>query len=282
MGKVALVTDSTADFSLDYYGTNEVVMVPLTVFFGEEQYRDWEEMEPKEFYRRLRETDLAPRTSQPAPAEFAEVYRRLAADHDLIISCHLSSQLSGTINSAEGAKEMVPEANVEIVDSRSVSMGLSLIVDRMVKDRQAGMPGKEILERARRFSAERRLLFALKTLVYLERGGRLGKGAAFLGSVLNVKPILQIDGEVLPYKRVRGESRIIPELVEYVKANSKSSGNLDLAIGHADNRTEAKKLKAAIDAAGIKCRTYIESDIGAVIGTYAGPDAIGIAFYEDK
>lgn len=281
MDKVAIVTDSTADFSLDYYKQNNVVMVPLNVFFGEEQYKDWVDIEPKEFYQRLVSSETLPHTSQPSPAEFVEAYERLKLSCDAIISCHISSSLSGTINSAQLAKTSVEGVRIEIIDTGSTSSGLGLIVDQLAKDRDNGLEVDEMVQRGHHYSKKLKLVFAVDTLEFLQKGGRIGKASAFLGSVLNIKPLLIVDKEVLPYKRIRGASKVNGELVAYVKEGLTGKSPLHLSILHSMHAEGVEELKAALTDHGIVPSVYWETNIGAVIGTHVGPKALGIAFFEE-
>lgn len=279
MSGIAIVTDSTADLELDYYERNDVRMVPLRVYFDEESFLDWREITPEQFYERLRDPNAKPRTSQPSPADFVEVYKELAKDHDTIISCHLSGKLSGTVNSAETARGMVEGVNIEIIDSKSVSMGLGIIIDSIVRDRAAGLEATEVINKTRTLCQKRKLIFVLDTLEYLQRGGRIGKASAFLGSMLNIKPMLLIDSEVLPYKRIRGKSKVIGEMLEFVRGNT-SGRKLNIAIGHVNNENGAEALMSAIKNAGLELESGSIYRIGAVIGTYGGPGTLGLAFYE--
>ena len=132
MEKIAIVTDSTADLPLSYYEANNVQMVPLTVRFGEKSFKDWIDINPKEFYQRMRDSDILPKTSQPSVAQFAQVYQKLAGEAEQIVSIHLSSELSGTVQAAEMARDMA-NVPVTVIDTKSGSLGTGLIVDAAVR-----------------------------------------------------------------------------------------------------------------------------------------------------
>lgn len=282
MERVAIVTDSTADLPLSYYQENNVSMVPLTTRFGEETYFDWVELSPPDFFKRLRGADELPKTSQPSAAQFVEVYQKLAEDHNHIISLHLSARLSGTVESAETAKGMVKEIQVTVIDTKLVSVGIALIVDAMVKARQEGKTATELIELANRLVSKIKCVGALQTLKYLELGGRIGKAQSMLGSLLDIKPILTIeDGIIAPYKKIRGTKKALDEIAVAMKALTSGRKPLHIGLAHADNQENLAYVKKAIDDHGIKYLSILESYVGSVIGTYAGPDAVLALFYEE-
>jgi len=279
--KVAIVTDSTADLPLSYYEGHEVFMVPLVVRFGEESHKDWIEMPPSRFYQRLRSSSILPKTSQPSVADFAETYRKLASQHEHIVSVHLSSKLSGTVQSAEIASQEV-DVPVTIVDTKLASLGTGMVLDALVEARDGGADGKEIADLAWDISGRVKILFTVGTLKYLEMGGRIGKAQALVGSLLNIKPLLTLqDGIVIPYKKIKGTRRVYEEMVAFLKQNIGGGGLLHLGLAHADYPAAIVRLKKMIEEAGIKPSILIESEVGAVIGTYTGPDSFAIMFHEE-
>lgn len=281
MKKVAIVTDSTADLPLSYYEEHEVFMVPLVVRFGEESHKDWIEMPPSRFYQRLRSSSILPKTSQPSVADFAETYRKLASQHEHIVSVHLSSKLSGTVQSAEIASQEV-DVPVTIVDTKLASLGTGMVLDALVEARDGEADGKEIADLAWDISGRVKILFTVGTLKYLEMGGRIGKAQALVGSLLNIKPLLTLqDGIVIPYKKIKGTRRVYEEMVAFLKQNIGGGGLLHLGLAHADYPAAIVRLKKMIEEAGIKPSVLIESEVGAVIGTYTGPDSFAIMFYEE-
>ncbi|HAW60042.1 MAG TPA: DegV family protein [Actinobacteria bacterium] len=281
MKKVAIVTDSTADLPLSYYEGHEVFMVPLVVRFGEESHKDWIEMPPSRFYQRLRSSSILPKTSQPSVADFAETYRKLASQHEHIVSVHLSSKLSGTVQSAEIASQEV-DVPVTIVDTKLASLGTGMVLDALVEARDGGADGKEIADLAWDISGRVKILFTVGTLKYLEMGGRIGKAQALVGSLLNIKPLLTLqDGIVIPYKKIKGTRRVYEEMVAFLKQNIGGGGLLHLGLAHADYPAAIVRLKKMIEEAGIKPSILIESEVGAVIGTYTGPDSFAIMFHEE-
>lgn len=284
MDKVGLVVDSTADLSLDYYEKNQVKMVPLIVRFGSELMKDWIEIAPQEFYPRLKESPTLPKTSQPAVADFIQAYRELEEEnHTHIISIHLSSKVSGTVQSADTARGDV-DISIEILDTGVVSAGIALILDALVKKRKEGWGFQELLDYGKNLIAKSKCLFYLETLEYLYKGGRIGKAQALLGTLLNVKPLLTFeDGLVAPYKKVRGEKRVLFEMVESLKTEQTGEGRLKLALAQADNMEMLSKLKEAILNEKDLQADIVFDDlyVGSVIGTYAGPGAVAWFFFEE-
>ncbi len=284
MEQVGIVVDSTADLPLDYYEKNQVKMVPLIVRFGEELMKDWIEITPQEFYPRLKESPTLPKTSQPAVADFIQAYRELEDEGCThILSIHLSSKVSGTVQSAETARGDV-DVPVEILDTGVVSAGIALILDALVKKREEGWGFQELLEHGKNLIAKSKCLFYLETLEYLHKGGRIGKAQAFLGTLLNVKPLLTFeDGLVAPYKKVRGGKRVLPEMVKSLVAERRGEGRVKLALAQADNMEMLGKLKETILNEKDLPVDIIFDDlyVGSVIGTYAGPGAVAWFFFEE-
>lgn len=257
-------------------------MVPLITRFGEEVFLDWVELSPPDFFKRLRQVTELPKTSQPSIAQFAEAYEKLAAEHDHIISLHLSAKLSGTVESATTAREMVKKVPITIIDTKLISVGIGLIIDALVKARSAGNPASTLIEMAERIMPKIKCVGALQTLKYLELGGRIGKAQSMLGSLLDIKPLLTIeDGIIAPYKKARGTKKAFQELVSSIQEETSGERPLRIGIAHADNKENLNYVKTLIEEAGIKHYPMLESYVGSVIGTYAGPDAILALFYED-
>ncbi len=187
-----------------------IEVVPLTLMFGEEAFRDNLDMTPEQFYERLPRSQQLPTTSQPSPVEYMNVYRRILERHpgSPIISYHISSGLSGTYQSAVLAKSMLEEEGegITVVDSLSASYGFGFMVVHAARLSAEGKGPEEILEAVEHMRQSRKLYFLVDTLEYLQKGGRIGKASAILGTLLNIKPILSIDAEGIIYavEKVRG------------------------------------------------------------------------------
>ncbi|HDP69903.1 MAG TPA: DegV family protein [Actinobacteria bacterium] len=281
MEKVAIVTDSTADFELSYYEKHDVSMVPLTVRFENEMFKDWIDIKPKEFYQKLMASNVLSKTSQPTVAEFEEVYKRLSEKCSHIISIHLSSKLSGTIQSAQIASENV-DIPVTIIDGKLASLATGVLVDLAVKARDEGKTAKEIIQVVEKASEKTKILFIVDTLKYLQLGGRIGKAQALVGSLLNVKPILTLeDGVVAPLKKVKGTKKAIQEIVSIVKKNINQSRPYYLVLAHGNAPDNLSYLKIVFAEAELKPTWLVEGEIGSVIGTYTGPGAMAVVYYQE-
>lgn len=277
MQKIAIVTDSTADMPLSYYEENDVTMVPLTVRFGNEEYKDWVEMTPETFFEKLRSSDVLPKTSQPSVQDFIEVYKS-HADCDHIISVHISSKLSGTYQSAYVASQdsSVP---VTVIDSKLASIGTAAIVDELVRARNNGKTINELISLAGGLIDKIKCHFYIDTLKYLEKGGRIGKASACAGSILNIKPILTLnDGIVAPLMKVKGRKKVFKEMVEIIN-QGKNKGKLMMCFAHADSPEAIVELKTLLEQEEIDYFPLIESKIGSVIGTYTGPGGFIVVYY---
>ncbi len=281
--KVGIVTDSTADMPVDFYERHNVTMVPLVVRFGEEIHKDWVDLIPDEFYKKMRSSDALPKTSQPSVGDFATAYEKLAKDGcERIISIHISSRLSGTIQSARAACQVFKDIPVTLIDSELTAIVLGRIVEELANARDTGASFEEMISLAEDCRRSGRILFVVDTLKYLELGGRIGKAQALLGSLLSVKPILHLEeGIVAPRAKVKGAKKAKRELITLVKEEieaRRDKKNAKLMIAYTDNPEMVTELKSLIDEAGIEYDDLRTGQIGAVIGTYVGPGtyAIGI------
>lgn len=274
MRQVRIVTDSTADLSSAICEELGITVVPLNVYFGEAVYRDRVDLDSDQFYRLLARSGELPKTSQPSPALFEETYRALAADTSEIVSVHLSSRLSGTVRAAEIARDALRgQVSVEVIDTRSASLGLGLIAMAAARLAREGVDAREIASYVRRMSANVHILFFVDTLEYLQRGGRVGRGSAFLGTLLNIRPVLKLeDGEVQAVEKVRTRSKAIDRLVEFVELFPQID-ELAIVYSHesADLETLLRRLEPIYPRDQIILGKY-----GPVIGTHAGPNALGV------
>jgi DegV family protein with EDD domain len=267
----AVVTDSTADLPREWRERYGIEVVPLKVLFGKETFRDGVDIDNEEFFRRLAASTSLPTTSAPSPGEFADVYRRLARDHDGCISIHIGAQLSATAEAARVGASSVDGFKVEVVDSQTVSMPVAFLC-RVAAE-------YETLEAATAAVRPRvpktRVLALLDTLRYLEMGGRLSRAGAMIGTMLDLKPLLLVaNAEIKPVDRVRTRSRAIPRMVDYFK------GDLPveyMAVMHAQAADEAEQIAEALrkDLPG---REVTVGQIGCVLGTHTGPKALGLVY----
>ena len=272
---VRIVTDSTADLTQEQQQAAGITVVPLNVHFGDQVFRDHVDLTADEFFRRLKASSQLPRTSQPSVGAFEEAFKKIRAGSDEIVSVHLSSKVSGTYNSALMAAQAVGQDAIDVVDSLSTSMALGFMALEAAKLARAGKDRTAIAERLRSLVPKARVICVVDTLTYLERGGRIGKARALLGSLLNVKPILQLkEGEVVPLGRARGRPQALSRLVELLGRDGKVS---QLAIMHGAAHTDAEQLRDRV-ASSYPGLEILLTEIGAVLGTHTGPGVIGFTY----
>jgi DegV family protein with EDD domain len=271
---IRVVTDSTSDILPDEAERLGIDVVPLTVRFGDEQFRDGVDLGPDAFYRKLATTSVQPSTSQPTPEQFAEVYRRHVMAGDSVVSVHISAKLSGTLQSASLAAQEFPAGAVRVVDSMTVSAGLQILVRGALGDIASGCAIDEVEERVMSRRDRVGVYVLLDTLTYLQRGGRIGRAQGLVGGILNVKPLLSVtDGEVHPQARVRSRQQGIAKIVELAAAQRPLDG---LAVFHcgAPELIDLIAPRLRADHPGIE---LMVGQLGAVVGTYSGPGGVGIA-----
>jgi DegV family protein with EDD domain len=273
---VAVVTDSTADLIPELVARHSITVVPLTVNLDGQSYHDGVDITAAEFYAKLQRSSSHPTTSQPSPGQFKEAYERLLADHEEVVSIHISAKLSGTMSSAQQAAQMIGDERVHVLDSQFASMPLAALVLVAASRAALGADASEVIEDVTRVRAAARCYFAVSTLEYLRRGGRIGSAGALLGSVLQIKPILAIeDGQVVPLERVRTHERALHRLVELTRSVDRAGG-LCLVIGHAAAEPAAQALAERLE--GI-AESLIVQPLGPVVGAHAGPGTVGVAAY---
>jgi len=249
--------------------------VPLTVSFGKKVYREGLDLNAEEFYSKLAQSEELPKTAQPSVGSFIDVYETLAQQDNEIISIHLSNKLSGTYNAALLAKEaMTKDCRIEVVDSKSVSMGLGLTVIAAAKAVQAGASFQQATDIVHHSIPRIHLLAFFQTLEYLERGGRLGKGKALLGTLLHVKPLITVqDGEVQPFGRARTTRGALQRLYDFVNALLHIRG---LSIMYTTVSKEVEIL-AKLLAPLFPQDRIIVTQVGSTLGTHTGPGTLAVA-----
>jgi DegV family protein with EDD domain len=277
---IKIVTDSLSDITSDIAQGLGITVVPVYVRFGEEVYRDRVEITTDEFYHRLTHDATFPTTTQPSPADFVDVYNKLASETDEILVVTLSSKLSGTYESALHAKSVAEkECRIEVIDSLTVVMGLGLIVISAAKAAQAGASLGEVADLVRRAMPRSHAIMSFDTLKYLAKGGRIGKAKGLLGSLLSFKPILTMrDGEIAPLTRVRSRTAAMDYLCNFVAGFSNIE---ELAVEHATTPDDADKLVERISSLFPKERIY-RSTVSPVVGTYTGPNVLSVTVLEKE
>ena len=277
----AIVLDSTADFPEGPERFPNWRVVPLYVRFGDESFRDYAELGPQDFYGRLRRAAALPTTSQPTPGDFLAAYRELAG-YERILSLHIPGKLSGTVESARRAADELGGGTVRAIDSGTVSAGLAMLALGVQARLEQGTDDEEVDRLVERFRSLSRIVFTVDTLEYLAKGGRIGKAAAMAGTLLNIKPILEIeDGEVVPRKRVRGAHKAFLEFRDLFEQGTSDRPSLRVGIAHADAPERLEALRELVARTRPQAVLQVETTLGAVVGTHAGPGAVGLFWFDD-
>ena len=272
----AIVLDSTAGLASPGERHPNWGFVPLYVRLGDETFRDIVEIGPEEFFRRVRASDLQPRSSQPSPGDFAAVYQSLAG-YERIVSLHISEKLSGTCQSARIAAAD-QGGRVTVVDSGTVSAGIVLLAEALQERLKAGTTDEELGAVAERHRREGRFVYTLETLEYLIRGGRVGRAAGLASQLLDAKPVIEIrEGENAPVKRVRGRAKALAELGRLFADSTRDESPGRAAVAHADALADAERVAADVRALapGLSVELF---EFSPVIATNAGPGAVGLAW----
>jgi DegV family protein with EDD domain len=277
----AIVLDSTADFPEAPKRFPNWRVVPLYVLFGDQSYRDYVELAPEEFYARLRTSETLPTTSQPTPGDFLETYEELGA-YERIYSLHLSSVLSGTYQSATTAAATLGDDKVRVVDSETASAAIAMLGLAIQRRLDRGTSDDELDALIERFKDEARLIFTVDTLEFLRRGGRIGRASAWAGQLLHVKPILTIEREVIPLKRVRGNQKAMQEFVKAFTSTTEDVPTLKVGIAHADAPERAEQLRKMVRHERPQAEIELITTLGAVVGTHAGPGTVGFFWFDDR
>ncbi len=276
MGNIKIVSDSTADLSKEQIEKYGIKVIPLIVTFGSESFADGVDLSAEEFYQKLTSSNVLPKTTQPSPEIFRQAYEEVASADDVVISAHISGKLSGTLNSAEIASKMV-DSRVVLVDTRTASQGVGRSVLVAAEAARRNMEVDDIIAVVNKSISQTFSVFAVDTLEYLQRNGRIGKAASLLGSLLQIRPILYADpeGMVAPYDKVRGRSQIIPSLINAALKNVSTENPVNLSVVHTGAKDNAQKLLEEVK------KHYEIEDlhvgmVGPAIGAHIGPGAVGL------
>jgi DegV family protein with EDD domain len=277
-----IVTDSGTDLSLtrEQIAALDITIVPLSVTLEGKTYREGVDMERDEFYRLLTATPDFPKTSQPSAGDFAAVYKRLAATDPDILSVHMSSGLSGTLNAALAAAEMVPEANVTLVDTKTLSAAAGWQVEAAARAVKAGWLKEKILTLIASVSASTESLYTLKDLKYLIHGGRISHLKGLLASFLDLKPMIGVEkvkGTYVQRGQVRTFRKALEGLVDLMARQHAPQSNLRVQVRHALNTEGADILHELIDKK-FKCTWLPTGNLSIVLGAHTGISMVGVAY----
>ncbi len=271
--KIGIVTDNTANLSQEYYEKNDIGVVSLYIRRNGGFVKAIN-IDPLAYYREIRDSKINPQTSQPSPADFREVYESMLKKYDFLISVHISGKLSGTVDSARLAA-MEFGGKVEVVDSQTTSSGLGFLVMKLVELRNEGFSHKALINYAREFHNSVRIIFNVRDLMYLHKGGRIGKAKALLGKILRIHPILELkNGEVVPADTARLRKRMFKKMLRLGRIEGRDFKKA--VVLHTDNLKEAMILKDLVEEEyGNDSRVSV-GVCDVVIGTHLGPGGVGI------
>ena len=275
---IKIITDSTCDLPNEIVKQYGMEVLPLKVIFGHEEYVDGVDLTVEQFYSMLVESKNLPTTSQVTPEQFVEVYEQAKKAGDEVISIHISSAMSGTLQSANIAKDHVGYDKIHMVDSRTVTVQLGMMVVEACRMRDAGASVNAILARLDEMVEKTVLYASIATLEYLKKGGRIKATSAVIGSALNIKPIITIaDGLVESIGKARGTKKSFEDIKKFIDNSGTTLDGKEIYIGHASDIENMAKLKEFL-LANYKPSKVVECVVGAVVGTHAGPGCVTVAF----
>lgn len=279
----AIVLDSTSDFPQARERFANMRIVPLYVVFGDVSLRDGVDIAPHDFYERLASAPTLPTTRQPSPQDFADAYGELAAaGYERIWSIHLTGKLSGTYQSATLGAELAGGDRVRPVDTETASLANAMLALAIQRRLERGTTDAEIEALIERFKAENCVVFTVGTLEYLQKGGRIGKAQALAGSLLHVKPILEVeDGVIVPVGKVRGRQKALAEFARLFTARTEDREGLRVSVAHANAPEWVDALTDLVAKARPRAEVELVEVLGAVVGTHVGPGAVGFFWFHD-
>lgn len=282
--QIRILADSACDLPQNFYAENNVTLFPLKVHLNDKEYEDVKTIDPKTVYDAIR-SGIVPKTSQASPQLFEEVFTKMAENNEDGIYIAFSSELSGTYSTAvmilNQVKEKYPNFNLTIVDTKCASLGQGLIVMEAARLAAGNATKEEIVTDVLFRTEHMEHIFTVEDLDYLAKGGRVSKASAFLGGLLNIKPILNMeDGKLVPIEKIRGKKKVLHRIIEIMRERGSELQNQVVGISHADNEETALEVKAMMEEVFQPKDVYISS-IGAAIGAHTGPGTISIFFLNE-
>lgn len=280
MGKIHIVTDSTCDLTKEELKALDIHVMPLTIQMDGKTYTDGVDIFPDEFIAKMKDLNELPKSSQPAPGKFVELYDELGKNGDQIISIHMTGGMSGTVDSARQAAA-ITEADVTVVDSRYIAWALAFQLREAAKKRDEGATVEEIVAHVNKVRENTRLFVVLDTLENMVKGGRIGKGKAMIGSILNLKPVAHLDiGEVTICAKPRSHKQVVKYLFDQFQKDTAGKKVLGVGLSHANAlETMGNPLLDLVRSTG-----FTNIDIAytsPIISTHTGPGAIGFMYYHE-
>lgn len=282
---IKIMSDSACDLTDDYYNELNIEMVPLTVHLNDKDYQDGIEVSPSTIYSAMRDGST-PKTSQVSPQTFKYIFTSHAKKKQPLVYLAFSSELSGTYQTAkmieQEVKESYPDAELEVIDTKCASIGYGLVVLRAAELAQEGASIKRIVETSTYHAKHMEHIFTVDKLEYLYRGGRVSKTAAFVGSLLNIKPILHVeDGKLVPIEKLRGSKKVLKRMLDIMEERGTDFENQTIGISHGDDIERATLLSEMIKER-FNAETIVIEMVGAVIGSHSGPGTLALFFLNDE
>lgn len=281
---IKIVTDSTAALPKEYVEKYDITVVPLKVAFGDEVYRDGVDITPEIFFKKVKESTVFPKTSQPSVEEFYQAYQNIFEkypDTEAIISIHISAKLSGTVGSANAARELLPQKDkIFVVDSKLTELALGVVVIELAKAIEKGAKLDELMNLAEKMYLNSNIKFTVDTLEYLYRGGRIGAAQAWMGSVLQIKPILELkEGAIEPVERVRTKQKVRARIIELIREYA-GRDPVKIAIAYSDNYEEALEISQEVKNT-LNITDFYMGSFSCTILSHIGPGSWGIIAFKE-
>lgn len=278
-----LFADSASDLPKQFFDDNNVALFPLRVHIGDEEYEDILTIHSSKIYDAIR-SGGQPKTSQVSPEDMQKAFQQLAKDGEEGFYVAFSSELSGTYSTAvmiaNQVREDYPDLKLTILDSKAASLGYGLLVKRAVELRDAGEPLDAIIANVEKLADNLQSIFTVEDLDYMAKGGRISKGSAFVGGLLNIKPLLNVEnGKLVPIEKLRGRKKVLKRMIELMEERGNDLDKQHIAISHADDLEFANQLKDEIESR-FKPQSVEVHMVGSVIGSHTGPGTLALFFFE--
>jgi DegV family protein with EDD domain len=276
LDNTAIVMDSTCDPPDGWFDQAGLYLVPLKVHFGDQMFRDGVDMTYKEFFAKLKGTDVLPTTSQPTAGEFTAAYQEARERYEHVFSLHISGEMSGTVRAAEQAAEQFD--NVYVYDLRTVTSALALGAERLRARLAEGISLADAKAYVEKYRDESHVLIHAATLEYLRRGGRIGLAASFVGGVFDIKPLIHVvDGTMTGYAKVRGQKKAMAAIQKYIEERSRPDDQIWFCTIDADNDVEPEQIRQLVESVRPNAHYLWQGHVAAVVGTHIGPGTAAFA-----
>lgn len=275
---IRLILDSNCDLSVEFCKVHQIEMIPLSVAFANEIYYENIDLTKHEFYEKMANSDVLPKTSQPSPQQYLEVFQRLAEEGHQMIVLTVTSALSGCYQSAMLAKKMCQDAQIEVIDTKTAAIGVQIQALEILKMIEMGLSFDQIVKNAKENAAKTRLIAVIDTLNNLIKGGRVSKATGLIGTFVDIKPLITFDkeGKIVTLAKSRGMKRAMKTLIEHVSESSVDFSKSKVC-GYTADPHHMNVMISGFEQAGICFDHSVE--VGAVIGTHAGPNAAAVAYF---